>query len=229
MVSIQWLGQQHDMKFPVTCSNPATKGDADSLPTRRSLVNRLRDMEDESSWRSFFETYGRLLYNFARKSGLNDQEAQDVVQETVIAVARKMPEFQYDPARGSFKQWLLLISRRRIQDHFRRVYRSLPRANGMQAPERVCSEPTPDAAMDAAWETEWSENLFRSALERVRQRVQPKTYQVFDYLVLQGIPAQRVAKMLGLNVAQVYLAKHRVALAVKRAAKAMARGGGLDG
>jgi RNA polymerase sigma-70 factor (ECF subfamily) len=187
-------------------------------------------MEDESSWRTFFETYGRLLYNFTRKSGLNDQEAQDVVQETVIAVARKMPEFRYDPARGSFKQWLLLITRRRIQDHFRRVYRALPPASGTdQAPERVCPEPTPDAAMDAAWETAWSDNLFRSALERVRQRVQPKTYQVFDYLVLQEIPAQRVAKMLGLNVAQVYLAKHRVALAVRRAAKAMARGGGLNG
>ena len=99
----------------------------DSLPTRASLLSRLRDLGDKDSWRTFFDMYWRLLYNVARKSGLNDGDAQDVVQETVIAVARKMPEFRYDPTKGSFKQWLLLITRRRIQDHLRRHYRSLPR------------------------------------------------------------------------------------------------------
>ena len=63
----------------------------DSLPTRRSLLSRLRDLSDSDSWRTFFDTYWRLIYNVARKSGLSDGDAQDVVQETVIAVARKMP------------------------------------------------------------------------------------------------------------------------------------------
>ncbi|MBK8002266.1 MAG: sigma-70 family RNA polymerase sigma factor [Verrucomicrobia bacterium] len=96
------------------------------MPTRHSLLSRLRNLDDTASWHTFFNNYWRLLYNVARKSGLNDDEAQDVVQETVIAVARKMPEFRYDPARGSFKQWLLLITRRRIHDHLRRAYRTLP-------------------------------------------------------------------------------------------------------
>src|SRR5438270_6344868 len=102
----------------------------DSLPTRRSLLSRLRDLSDSDSWRTFFDTYWRLIYNLARKSGLSDGDAQDVVQETVIAVARKMPDFRYDPAKGSFKQWLRLITRRRIQDQFRRLYRSLPVLDG---------------------------------------------------------------------------------------------------
>jgi Sigma-70 region 2 len=76
----------------------------ESLPTRASLLSRLHDLTDSDSWRAFFETYWRLLYNVARKSGLNDVEAQDVVQETVIAVARKMPEFRYDPAKGFFQR-----------------------------------------------------------------------------------------------------------------------------
>jgi len=197
----------------------------DSLPTRASLLSRLRDLGDSDSWRAFFETYWRLLYNVARKAGLNDSEAQDVVQETVIAVARKMPEFRYDPAKGSFKQWLLLITRRRIQDHLRRIYRSAPAASGH--PEglahRVEDVPspmlTPDAQIDAAWEHEWRENLFHAALARVRQRANPKHYQVFDYCVLQEVPAPEVARMLGLNAAQVYLARHRMSATVKRAVK----------
>jgi len=188
-------------------------------------LSRLRDLGDSDSWRAFFETYWRLLYNVARKAGLNDSEAQDVVQETVIAVARKMPDFRYNPARGSFKQWLLLITRRRIQDHLRRLYRSVPAASGhpgelARGAENVPSlEPSPDAQIDASWEHEWRENLFHAALSRVRRRANPKHYQVFDYCVLQELPAPEVARMLGLNAAQVYLARHRMSATVKRTVK----------
>ena len=195
----------------------------DSLPTRASLLRRLRDLADSDSWRTFFETYWRLLYHVALKAGLNDAEAQDVVQETVIAVARQMPDFRYEPANGSFKQWLLLITRRRILDHLRRKYRT---AGGIRAvadetgktPENLASSaPTPDAAIDAAWEEEWRENIYQTALARVRERVHPKSFQAFDYCVLQGVSAREAGRLLGLNAAQVYMAKHRVSSSLKRA------------
>jgi len=185
----------------------------DSLPTRRSLLSRLRNVEDDASWHAFFGTYWRLIYNIARKSGLSDDEAQEVVQETVISVARKMPDFRYDPAKGSFKQWLLLITRRRIHDHLRRMYRSLPAAPEEDADRFSALK----AEVDETWEEEWRANLLRAALDRVRHRVNPKQYQVFDYCVLQSLSASEVARMLGLNAAQVYLAKHRISMAVKRA------------
>ncbi len=202
-------------------SAPPALSDYDSLPTRKSLLHRLRHAGDDASWRTFFDTYWRLIYNVARKSGLSHDDAQDVVQETVIAVARKMPEFRYDPAKGSFKQWLLLLTRRRIQDHLRKLYRSLPPGAGAGA-DGVESIPTlalpPDAEIDAVWEEAWRETVFQAALGRVRGRANPKHYQVFDYCVLQNLRSPAVAKMLGLNVAMVYLARHRVSQAVKRAA-----------
>jgi RNA polymerase sigma-70 factor (ECF subfamily) len=197
---------------------------ADSLPTRASLLRRLRDLDDAASWRLFFETYWRLLYNVARKSGLSDVEAQDVVQETVIAVARKMPGFHYDPAKGSFKQWLLLITRRRIQDHFRRVYRSLPTTGNAANPQGSRAEPeaaTDEKPLAALWEEEWRANIYQAALARVRVEVNPKHYQIFDDCVLRGLRAPAVARKFGVSVAQVYLARHRVSQAVKRAARAI--------
>jgi RNA polymerase sigma-70 factor (ECF subfamily) len=185
----------------------------------------LRNLEDSESWRVFFERYWRLIYNVARKSGLSDDQAQDVVQETVIAVARKMPEFRYDPAKGSFKNWLLLICRRRIHDHLRRIYssRQLATQSSEELPGATENLPAamlpPDAQLEGDWEQEWRENVFQMALVRVRQQSNPKHYQVFDCCVLQGMSASQAAAMLGLSAAQVYLAKHRVSSAIKRAAK----------
>src|SRR6267143_4162679 len=90
------------------------------LPTRQSLLSRLKDWDDHESWRDFFDTYWRLIYGLAVKSGLTNTEAQDVVQETLLAVAKEMPDFKYEPARGSFKGWLLEITRRRIANQVRK-------------------------------------------------------------------------------------------------------------
>src|SRR6266487_5226320 len=90
------------------------------LPTRQSLLSRLKDWDDHESWRDFFDTYWRLIYGLAVKSGLTNTEAEEVVQETLLAVAKEMPDFKHDPARGSFKGWLLEITRRRIANQVRR-------------------------------------------------------------------------------------------------------------
>src|SRR5580704_8899093 len=88
--------------------------------TRRSLVDRLANWDDQRRWQDFFDTYWKLIYSAARKSGLTDSEAQEVVQETVITVAKKIDKLRYDPALGSFKGWLLQITRWRIADQFRK-------------------------------------------------------------------------------------------------------------
>ena len=68
------------------------------IATRRSLVDRLANWDDQRHWQEFFDTYWKLIYSTARKSGLTDEEAQDVVQETIITVAKKIDKLRYDPA-----------------------------------------------------------------------------------------------------------------------------------
>ena len=90
------------------------------LATRRSLVDRLANWDDRQRWQEFFDTYWKLIYSAAGKSGLTDAEAQEVVQETIITVAKKIDKLRYDPSVGSFKGWLLQITRWRIADQFRK-------------------------------------------------------------------------------------------------------------
>src|SRR5262245_58514032 len=88
----------------------------DSIATRPTLLERLKDLGDADSWNEFFQTYRDLLYSVARRAGLNETEADEAVQETLISVAKKMPGFRYDPATDSFKGWLLTVTRWRIRD-----------------------------------------------------------------------------------------------------------------
>lgn len=194
------------------------------IPTRASLLSRLKDWDDQQSWRDFFNTYWKLIYGVARKSGLSDAEAQDVVQEAVLSVAKKMNEFKYDPAIGSFKGWLLLITRRRITDHLRKRGRQPARHESLPGDtvrtatiERV---PDPESLnLDATWDAEWAKNLMDAALDRVKKQVNPRQYQIFDLYVIKDWPATKVAKTLGVSMTQVYLAKHRIGSLVKQELK----------
>ena len=97
----------------------------EQLPTRASLLNRLKDLGDDASWNEFYHTYRDLIFSVARRAGLSEQEADEVVQDTLISVAKKMPEFTYDPAKDSFKGWLLTVTRWRIKDLLERRGRAL--------------------------------------------------------------------------------------------------------
>ncbi|PYL00662.1 MAG: RNA polymerase subunit sigma [Verrucomicrobia bacterium] len=191
------------------------------IPTRWSLISRLKDWDDRASWKDFFDIYWKLIYGVAIKAGLTDVEAEEVVQETVITVAKHINDFKTDPARGSFKGWLLRVTQSRVGDQFRK--RSPPgrsharrnsRASGTGTAERV-----PDPVgnqLESIWDAEWEKNLVDAALERIKQRVSPRQYQIFYLNVVKKFPAQRVARVLGVNAAQVYLAKYRVGGLVKR-------------
>jgi len=117
---------------------------------------------------------------------------------------------------------LLLITRRRIQDHLRRAYRSKGRDVSWgeeELAEIPSTEPGPDERIEAEWRKEWQNTVLEQALVRVRQRVNPRHYQVFEFCVLRNMRAGQAARMFGLNAAQVYLMKHRVGTALKQAVR----------
>jgi RNA polymerase sigma-70 factor (ECF subfamily) len=211
---------------PPLAASPA--GDADFLATRASLLGRMKDMADQSSWQDFFDTYWRLIYSTARKAGLTPEESQDAVQDTLAAVARNIAEFRYDPARCSFKSWLLLITRQRIIWQLRK---RPPAASGghtqSDATGTSLIEKIPDQAsleVEAHWDSEWEKNLMNAALERIKRQVKSKQFQIFDLYVLQKWSVAEVARTLRVSATQVYLAKHRIGRLMKKQIAVLKRG-----
>jgi len=198
------------------------------LVTRRSLVERLANRSDRRIWQEFFDTYWKLIYSVARKSGLSDAEAQDVVQETIITVSRKIDKLRYDPSVGSFKGWLLHMTRWRIADQFRKrqpQLADLPTIDEDRRTAPIDRIPGPEGfSLDETWDEEWRAHLLEAAMDRVKRRIDPRQYQIFDCYVVREWSAQKVAEQLRVNIAQVYLARHRISALIRREVELLEKG-----
>lgn len=184
------------------------------IRTRATLLNRLKNWSDQASWQEFFDIYWKLIYGVARKAGLSDAEAQDVVQESMVSVAKHIPAFKYDPALGSFKGWLLHMTRWRIVDQLRKRGPIAPHrpSDGDTARtatiERIADEKSLD--WDAIWEADWKKTILDAAMARVKRRLDPQKFQIFDFYVNREWPPEKVAQTFNVTVNQVYLVKNRV-------------------
>jgi len=191
-----------------------------SLATRASLLHRLKDCDDHTSWQKFYDLYRDLIYRFALKAGLTETEAEEALQETVIGVAKNLPDFKYDPAVCSFKTWLLNQTSWRIKDQLRKRGKAA-RANSASRSPSPADDTRRTATIDriadpagnnleVLWDQDWQQTLVEAAMQRVKEQANLKDCQMYDLYVVRQWSPREVAKALGVSVARVYLAKHRI-------------------
>jgi len=196
----------------------------DSIAVRTELLERLKNRGEQTGWQEFFDAYWQLIYRVAKKAGLSDTEAQEIVVETVASVAKKAVGFRYDPARCSFKTWMLRLTRWRIIDQLRkRMCREPARSiAGDDTIRSAAFEQGPNPAgggLESVWNAEWERTVRDLAVEKIRRQVNPEQFQMFDLYAEKHMPIAQVARMMGVGVARVYLTKHRVASLIKREIK----------
>jgi RNA polymerase sigma-70 factor (ECF subfamily) len=184
----------------------------DSAPTRQTLLLRLAGGDDRQAWEQFVEIYAPLVFQFARRRGLQDSDAADVVQEVLISVAEAFRRRKYDRSRGAFRGWLLTIARNEVNDWLTARGRRAQASGGTTAQQALGNVPADsDTVGDSAtWDRDYEERLFAWAADRVKSEVQPATWQAFWQTTIDQRSGQEVAAALGLTVAAVYLAKSRV-------------------
>jgi RNA polymerase sigma-70 factor (ECF subfamily) len=189
--------------------------------TRKSLIARLDNWEDQKTWDEFYKTYWRLIYSVAIKAGLRPEEAFDCVQETILSIAKQSKKKLYDPEQGSFKTWLMNMTRWRINDQFRKRKKDTAMTGGEWEDDRKTAvidrieDPNGDV-LSRLWDVEWKTNIAEAALARVKAQVSPKQFQIFDLYVIRQWDATKVQEKLNVSMAQVYLAKHRVGAVLKK-------------
>jgi RNA polymerase sigma factor (sigma-70 family) len=192
----------------------AGSGRMESPATRASLLVRLRDGGDSDAWRQFLRLYAPVVYGFARKRGLQDADAADLMQDVLRSVVSAAPRLDYDPRRGSFRGWLFTVTRNKVFNFLSSRRRHIDGSGDSDIYQRLQEEPAP-AEGDSTWEREYERQLTALAMERVRPEFQETTWRAFWMTAVEAASAREAGVALNLSPGAVYVAKSRVLARLK--------------
>jgi RNA polymerase sigma factor (sigma-70 family) len=187
----------------------------DSPATRASLLVRLRDGSDAGAWQMFVQLYAPLIYGFARKRGLQDADAADLMQEVLRSVASAAHRLEYDPARGTFRGWLFTITRNKVFNFLEGRSRRLVGSGDSGVQDRL-EQHAANGDLSGDWEADYQRTLAAQAMDRIRAEFQPATWQAFLLTSVEGVAPAQAAARVGLSVGAVYVAKSRVIARLRR-------------
>jgi RNA polymerase sigma-70 factor (ECF subfamily) len=176
--------------------------------TSATLLARLRQVPaDQAAWGEFTERYGPKIFAWCRKWNLQQADAEDVTQTVLLKLAEKMQTFVYDPSR-SFRAWLKTITRHAWSDFWDTRGQAMA-AGGTQAVQILHTAEAREDLLQRL-EGEFDRELLEAAVDRVRGRVTPRTWQAYEMTAIEGRSGAEAAQALGMKVATVFVAKSKV-------------------
>lgn len=178
--------------------------------THASLVLRLSNPRDEEAWCEFVEIYEPLIYRLVRRKGFQDADAAELTQDVLLAVVRAVDRWEPDRGRGSFRGWLATIARRLMINFLSSPARRFTGSGRTSMLERLLQLPDLDAGDSQCFDLELTRRVFDWAARRVRERVEPATWEAFWRTAVESRPVESVARELGLSSGGVYVARSRV-------------------
>lgn len=177
--------------------------------TRPSLLVRLKNRADQQAWHEFGDIYRPVIVRLARRKGMQHEDAEDLAQQVLMAVARAIDRFQPDRARARFRTWLHTIAHNLILNALRRG--RLDHASGDSAVLRLLEQqPARNDPDSELLRIEFQRELFRRAARQIRGEFQAKTWTAFWQTAVEGREPEQVAAELGKSPGAVYAARSRV-------------------
>jgi len=184
--------------------------------TRARLLVQLRTGSNHIAWQEFVKLYGPVIYGFARKRGLQDADAADLMQDVMRSVSAAIGRLDYDRQQGTFRGWLFTITRNKIFN-FISARRIRPQGSGDSATNQLLNSHPDEEDGSTAWEMEYQRRLASLAMEQIKSEFQDNTWRAFWLTSVEGASAAEVSKQLGLSTGAIYVAKSRVLARLKEA------------
>jgi RNA polymerase sigma-70 factor (ECF subfamily) len=185
-----------------------------------SANSQIRDGSNHIAWQEFVNLYGPVVYGFARKRGLQDADAADLMQDVLRSVSSAIGRLEYDRSQGSFRGWLFTITRNKVFN-FLSARRIRPQASGDTSTNRMLADQSDGSDHDDSWEMEYQRRLAALAMDRVKGEFQEKTWRAFWLTAVEGVAAAEASKQTGLSPGAIYVAKSRVLARLKDEVEAM--------
>jgi RNA polymerase sigma-70 factor (ECF subfamily) len=181
-------------------------GSGDSRLTSLTLLGLARG-QDPAAWERLVRLYSPAVFGWAKRAGLHDEDAADVVQEVWAGVNGGLERFHRDRTTGTFRGWLWTITRNKVNDLARKRADSVAAAGGSDAHGRLQNVPEVEPPDESA---ATSGGMLQRALDLIRPDFEEHTWQAFWRLVVLGQPAREVGEALGMAANTVHQARFRI-------------------
>lgn len=180
--------------------------------TRKSLLKRLQK-NDDISWEEFYRIYWPLVHAIGKKAGLPQDICKDLMQEIMLDLFKGEKLLHYDSSRGKFRTFFGLLIRHKASEMLQdfKTYSSVSDSNRSRSDEDLALSTlllhpdieTDDDPFSKMFDEEYRKTLLAVALDELRNNIAPKTYMVFEMVILQERPPRDVARYLGISRALV--------------------------
>lgn len=178
--------------------------------TSLTLLNRLRDSSDSESWNRLVQLYAPLIRTWLRKFEVQESDADDLLQEVLLAVSKDLGAFEHGGHTGAFRGWLRAILVNRLRNFWRTRDRKPPSPGGSSMDQKLAQLDDPASALTLIWNEEHDQHVLSELLSLVKPQFSEQTWQAFSKVALEGGRADEVAKELGISLNAVFIAKSRV-------------------
>lgn len=180
------------------------------MDTSPTLLNAIRGSGDADAWTELVGLYGPLIRGWLVRIGARQSDVDDMVQEVLTVVVRRVDEFERNPQAGSFRSWLRKIAVNCWRVHIRKQQRQADAVGGTQFGEFVAELEDPDSGLSRLWNREHDQHVIEHLFKEIRNEVSENTWRAFERFALQGRSAAEVADELGVTENAVFIAKSRV-------------------
>jgi len=192
-----------------------------SQQTSLSLLDRLTDQPSETDWQRLATVYSPMLYQWLRKYQIQEADADDLVQDVLTTLQRKVGDFQHNARSGAFRNWLRRILTNRLRDHWRAKKRRPQDATYFDGEQQMAELADDESSLTKIWDAQHDRHVMRQLMEMIRPRFEPNTWKAFQLQMLEGLSATEVAEKLAVSKDVAYAAKSRVLQALRQEARGL--------
>lgn len=178
------------------------------LTTRSSVLRAAANVSDQSAWNRFFDLYAGFVFAISRSKGLSADDADEVVQSVFTDLARKLPDFEYDRAKGRFRSYLLSLVNWRIIDKLKAAKREIELMTAYNQEKRTSQARESHAS--SAVELEWQSQALNEALRRLKGETKAEHFAAFVESTIEGVDTETVMKLHGISRDNLYQIRTRL-------------------
>lgn len=173
------------------------------------------------AWSKLVPIYTPFINGWLRQCGIVENDIPDLTQDVLIALVKKLPEFDHNGRTGAFRNWLKAITVNHCRRYWDSKKKAFPISNTQAANLFIEQLADSSSNLSMRWNREHDQEVLNGIIRMIQGEFDSATMTAFRRVALNREPAKAIAKDLNVSVGQIYKFKFRVMRRLQEEAKVL--------